>query len=146
MVKEEGKTIGDARSVRFSEAQELGASGLVDGVVDEMMGLQTAAGNGRGVGAFESQGRGLDKEVTVSGDLGEVGRVDCVGGKAIAGTIEFFGGEVGFEFVGEGGELIDGAVHEDELFTTFARALGGESLTSATAGTDDHDAKVADID
>lgn len=145
-MQEERESIGDACPVRFSKAQELGAGGLVNGVVDEVVGLEAAAGNGSGVSGFEAEGGGLNKEVAISSHFGEVGGVDGVGREALAGPVELFGFEVGLEFLREARELVDGTVHEDELLTTFAGALGGKGLAGAASSSHDHDAEVADID
>ena len=145
-MEEEGEAVGGACSVVGGFLEEAGLRGAVDGVVNEVVGLEAGAGEGGGVGAFEADGGGIDDEVDVIALGVEFGRVEGEDAEAITGAFEAIGGEVGGEALGEGGELVEGAVDEDEVFAAFECALGGNGLSGAAAGADDHDAEVLHID
>ena len=96
-MQEKGKPVGDAGTIGFGIAEELGAGGLVDGVVDEVVRLETRGGNWRGVGGLEPQRSGLHQKVAVTGDFGQVRGVEGVDFQPFARAIELFGVEVGLQ-------------------------------------------------
>ena len=72
-MEEEGQAVGGPGAMAGGFLQEPGLGWTVDRVVDEVVGLQAGAGKGRGVGAFESDGGGVDDEVDVVGFRGKFG-------------------------------------------------------------------------
>ena len=146
LVEEKGEAVGGAGAVVGGVLEEAGLRGAVDGVVDEVVGLDAGAGEGGGVGAFEADGGGIDDKVEMVALGVEFGRVEGEDAEAITWAFETIRGEVGGEALGEGGELVEGAVDEDESFAAFEGALGGNGLSGTAAGADDHDAEVLHID
>lgn len=145
LVEEHGAAVGGAGAGFLGGAEESGAGGFVDGVVNAEVGLEDAGGEDGGIGGAQAGGGAVDDEVDGVKLAGEGSFVKGQGFEADIGTLEFGGVEAGGEALGKGLGFFGGAIGDDEAFAAFEGALVGDGLADA-AGAEDEDAEVADVE
>ncbi len=144
-MEEHGEAVGGAAAGFGGGVEETGFSGAVDGVVNEEVRLEDAGREDGGVSGAEADGGGVDDEVDGVEFVSDGGFVPGHDFEAVLGTEKFGRVEEGFEFLAEEIGFFRGAVDDDEALAFFHGGLPGEGL-AGTAGAEDEDAEVTDID
>ena len=145
-MEKEGEAVGGAGAGGFGVFKKAGERWAVNHVIDHEVGGEDGGGDEAGVGAFHAEGGGIDHEVGAGELLAQSGCFEWDDGDGILGAFEAVGVE---EFGGALGDVVGfvfGAVDEHEARAFLERALQGGGGTGTTAGTEDHDAKVAEVE
>jgi len=146
LMEEERQSVGGAGAGVFGVFEEAGDGRAVNHVIDHEVGGEDGGGDEARVGALHAEGCGIDDQVGAGELLAQGGFLQRDDGDGILGSFEAVGVEQFRDSPGDVVRFVFGPVDEDEARAFFQRALQGGGRTGATAGAEDHDAEVAEVE